>query len=144
MAGMAAMKKLALTRNIDSWELVLLEYSIVLEYSEWLTTLTFCNTLEKYILQIESPLKLDLVIGKSMKFGPKFDVAERNDLEFTTGSKVGKLTMYDNGDLNALFEDGNKISVEGSDNFEAWNLTGPRDLRIVSEPGRNLGVWLSN
>jgi hypothetical protein len=48
---------------------------------------------------------------------------------------------FKDGRLQVHFEDGSHIEVPASQQFEAWNITGPGGLLIVSIPGGDLTIW---
>lgn len=48
---------------------------------------------------------------------------------------------FKNGRLQVHFKDDSHIEVPASQQFEAWNITGPGGLLIVSIPGGNLAIW---
>ncbi|WP_425455348.1 DUF6188 family protein [Allorhizocola rhizosphaerae] len=45
------------------------------------------------------------------------------------------------GSLSISFADGSWIDVPASEEFEAWQLSGPGGLRVISVPGGELAVW---
>lgn len=48
---------------------------------------------------------------------------------------------FSDGRLSLDFEDGSRIKIPASEQFEARNITGPDGLRIVSMPGGELAIW---
>ena len=57
------------------------------------------------------------------------------------GAHVKNGTAFKNGRLRVVFEDDSYIEVPPSQEFEAWNITGPGGLLIVSAPGGDLAIW---
>jgi uncharacterized protein DUF6188 len=49
---------------------------------------------------------------------------------------------HEDGRLELRFADGGAIEVPAGDRYEAWNLTGPGGLLVVSLPGGELAIWL--
>lgn len=47
----------------------------------------------------------------------------------------------DSGALRMAFEDGSLIHVPADDQYEAWNVSGPRGALVVSMPGGELAIW---
>lgn len=48
---------------------------------------------------------------------------------------------HEDGRLELRFADGGVIGVPSGDRYEAWNLTGPGGLLVVSLPGGDLAIW---
>lgn len=48
---------------------------------------------------------------------------------------------YTDGHLELTFSDGSTIDVPSGQDYEAWQLTGPAGLKMVSVPGGELSVW---
>ena len=45
------------------------------------------------------------------------------------------------GRLSIVFDDGRELTVEPSDDFEAWELTGPNGVKAVCRPGGGVSTW---
>jgi hypothetical protein len=45
------------------------------------------------------------------------------------------------GRLSIVFDDGRELTVEASDRFEAWELSGPKGMIAVCLPGGGLSIW---
>jgi hypothetical protein len=56
---------------------------------------------------------------------------------------VSRVVAFKDGRLSLAFDGGWKIEVPGGAQFEAWTLTGPNGLLVVSIPGGDLAVWTS-
>jgi hypothetical protein len=48
---------------------------------------------------------------------------------------------HEDGRLELRFAEGGTIDVPAGDRYEAWNLTGPGGLLVVSSPGGELVIW---
>ena len=45
------------------------------------------------------------------------------------------------GRLHLEFDDGREVTVEPNDDFEAWDLTGPKDAKAVCRAGGGVSTW---
>jgi hypothetical protein len=57
------------------------------------------------------------------------------------GQVVRLATASQEGQLKIVFEDGRILSVEPDDRYEAWEMSGPRGMRVVCAPGGRISVW---
>ena len=48
---------------------------------------------------------------------------------------------FKSGRLVVRFEDGSRIEAPPDPAYEAWNITGPHGVLIVSMPGGELAIW---
>mgnify|MGYP001106437337 CR=1 FL=1 len=55
--------------------------------------------------------------------------------------KVESVVAYKNGDLEVTFAYRTNLCVPPDSNYEAWQVTGPGGLLLVSLPGGGLSVW---
>ena len=61
----------------------------------------------------------------------------------TVRDSVVRIEAFANGRLELEFGAGAIATVEPSEEFEAWTLTGPGDLKLVSTPGGGVTAWNS-
>jgi uncharacterized protein DUF6188 len=54
---------------------------------------------------------------------------------------ISVATVADSGTLSLTFSNGTVLSVEPHEMYEAWTVTGPRGMKMVSMPGGELAVW---
>ena len=54
---------------------------------------------------------------------------------------TGSLVTTDDGVLEIEFEDGARIVVPPSEDYEAWSLTERNGVKVVSTPGGELATW---
>lgn len=45
------------------------------------------------------------------------------------------------GRLSIVFKDGREVTVEPSDDFEAWELSGPQGVKAVCRAGGGVSTW---
>ncbi len=57
------------------------------------------------------------------------------------GRSVETARAHKDGRLELNFAAGARICVAPADNYESWNVTGARWLRIVCMPGGDLAIW---
>lgn len=48
------------------------------------------------------------------------------------------------GKLDISFTDSKKLTVSADNDYESWNLIGPRGFRLVCMPGGELAIWKSS
>lgn len=108
---------------------VLIENSLVIQFSD------------EYFALIASPLTLSHE-GEAFTLTPDEDPAEAfAPILQLVGLDVVESTADDSGVLRMTFEDGNLIHVPADDEYEAWNVSGPRGALVVSMPGGELAIW---
>lgn len=56
-------------------------------------------------------------------------------------TSVTESAAFDGGRLTLSFADGSAIEVPPSEDYEAWEVTGPRGLRLICMPGGEFAVW---
>ena len=97
---------------------------------------------EWWLLRIEGPFIVALREGKSQQFdsdgkpsawGPAVDVLLHNG--------IAHASVTTEGVLGLAFADGNRLEVGPSEQWEAWQLEGPREQLIVCGPGGALSRW---
>jgi hypothetical protein len=57
------------------------------------------------------------------------------------GQRIAMGRVLSAGLLEIRFEDGRILRVPPDDDFEAWELSGPRGMRVVCAPGGEISVW---
>lgn len=64
-------------------------------------------------------------------------------LPLSRSKVVAEAKAFDDGRLEIVLQDGFRLSVvpEPKSAYEAWNVTGPDGLLIVSTPGGELALW---
>jgi hypothetical protein len=56
-------------------------------------------------------------------------------------NEIISTAIVDSGTLNLTFSNGTVLRVEPHQMYEAWTVTGPRGMKVVSMPGGELAVW---
>ncbi len=57
------------------------------------------------------------------------------------GTTVLSSVAFKSGGLRIVFDDGHVLTVAADPQHEAWTVTGPNGMLIVSVPGGDLAVW---
>lgn len=67
-------------------------------------------------------------------------------LPLSRSKVVAEARAFDDGRLEIVIQDGFRLSVvpESESAYEAWNVTGPGGVLIVSTPGGELALWGSS
>jgi hypothetical protein len=108
----------------------ILDYAFVLEFHE---------AEEKAILRIEGMFLISSN-GSSHKLTAVMPAGLGPALELF-GQTVRLAAASQEGQLKIVFEDGRILSVEPDDRYEAWEMSGPRGMRVVCAPGGRISVW---
>jgi hypothetical protein len=94
-------------------------------------------------LRIEQPFSVTTSDGKEFlvipEEGAHLDVVLDNLLRGT----VKDAFAFKDGRFELRLVDGTVVEVPPEEGFEAWVITGPAGVRIVSLPGGDLAVWNS-
>lgn len=108
---------------------VLIENSLVMTFSD------------EFFALMASPLTLSRE-GEAFTLTPDEDPAEAfAPIRQLVGLDVVESVADDSGALRMAFEDGSLIQVPADDQYEAWNVSGPRGALVVSMPGGELAIW---
>jgi hypothetical protein len=54
---------------------------------------------------------------------------------------VKRARVSSEGRLSIVFDDGREVTVEPSENFEAWELSGPQGVKAVCRAGGGVSTW---
>jgi hypothetical protein len=68
-------------------------------------------------------------------------VASRMDVEELAGSVIARASVADDGVLSVVFNSGFELDTYAADEFEGWELLGPRGIVAVALLGRGFAVW---
>lgn len=95
----------------------------------------FVVTIESTFLLREGDGSVRLVPGDPHTLAPALTIWQRTaDLAFA----------HEDGRLELRFADGGTIEVPAGERYEAWNLTGPEGVLVVSVPGGELAIWTAD
>jgi len=100
--------------------------------------------LENYRITIEADFILVYPDGTSHVIEPGGAFDQLGPVLPLSRSKViAEARAFDDGRLEVLMQDGCRLSVvpEPGSAYEAWNVTGPDGLLIMSTPGGELALW---
>jgi hypothetical protein len=135
------MMKNGLTKNTNGYELTVSGSRMIMgSASGSLLEISFGENSE-YNLQIENALEFIAPNGEATDLkltDPHLGTALHDKFQ---DAMLDAVVITNEGDLFVSFKDGSKLNVYASDAYEAWNLNGPDELRLVSTPGRSLSVW---
>ncbi|MEW5812512.1 MAG: DUF6188 family protein [Actinomycetota bacterium] len=108
---------------------VLIENSLVMQLSD------------QHFALIASPLVLSRD-GEVLTLTPDEDAEEAFlPIRQLVGFDVVESTADDSGALRMAFEDGSLIHVPADAAYEAWNVSRPHRVLVVSMPGGELAIW---
>jgi len=132
----------SLTKTKSGWELNFAGYGLrVVSASPDMVTMLLDNGSKNYVIQIESKFKL-LDLNKNEEiFELSESLARSGGLQRLDSLVPARAAVSKEGSLTLAFESGIQLVVEGSKDYEPWNITGPDDLRIISVPDFSVSVW---
>lgn len=98
---------------------------------------------ETFEVRIEAPFVFVPADGAAVTLDPETDPVGLGPVLGCVRTAVAEATAGEDGSLDVLFADGGALRVPGSGSaaFEAWILTGPAGLLVVSVPGGGLTTW---
>jgi hypothetical protein len=100
--------------------------------------------LKQFRITIEESFVLEHPDGTSHVVEPGGDFDQLSPvLPLSRSQVVAEARAFDDGRLEIVIQDGFRLSVvpEPKAAHEAWNVTGPDGLLIVSAPGGELALW---
>ncbi len=109
------------------------DYAVVLRLSQAPST---------WELRIEQPFVLTTSEGAEHLVLPE-ELAHLHVILTTLRSTVESLVAFKDGRLDLRLDDHAIIEVPPNEGFEAWTLTGPDGIRVISMPGGEVAVWNS-
>jgi hypothetical protein len=74
---------------------------------------------------------------------PQRRPAEGASVVALLGLEVQRIVAFKDGRIHLSFDQGWALDVPSGSQYEAWELTGPDGLLIVSKPGGALSIWNS-
>jgi hypothetical protein len=107
---------------------VLTDRTVRMEYSD------------AYFVGIESPFTVELQ-GRIVSLSPEDDEEAFKPLREMICQTVADAVAAKSGSLTVLFANGVRITVEPDPAYEAWNVSGPDGMLVVSTPGGKLATW---
>ncbi len=108
-------------------------------YCDVVFGIQFFDKANEFTIKIEGNFTLTLA-GQTYSLTPIHRIALGPALELY-GKIVDRAVATQDGSLFLTFSDETEIVVHPNDRYEAWGLSGPDGLLLVSLPGRGLAVW---
>jgi hypothetical protein len=79
--------------------------------------------------------------GSEAKFVPEREPEAMGPGLSVMHRSVMEIVAHRDGVLEVVLQGGAALRVPPSTEFEAWNIVGPDDMRLVARPGGDLAVW---
>jgi len=130
-----------LIEGCEFWTLPLTGRRVTQCSVDYAVTLTFGDSGDAYYLSIEDALSLRLSGGEEAEIMPGGPTSKLGPVLRVLHESVECAVAFKSGHLEISFTGSIGLRVAASTRFEAWSLTGPTGLRIVSLPGGELAVW---
>ncbi|WP_035750431.1 DUF6188 family protein [Arthrobacter sp. 35W] len=128
----------ALAKTGGDWELPVADEPVTQLRIDYAITLLFANGLT---LRIEQPFGLSTRSGEDHVVDPEGGVAQLLPVLGLRRATATKGTAFVDGHLDLWFADGRRLTVPPGDKYEAWQVSGPGKLLIVSVPSGGLSIW---
>lgn len=92
-------------------------------------------------LRIEQKFFISTSSGQEQSMIPEDLVHTAPHVILLLGAEFREGYAYKDGQLELYLAGDKAVRVPPHDDFEAWELTGPDEVRVVSSPGGDLAVW---
>lgn len=135
------MTDITLVEMDGNWSIPLTGCSINRCCVDWAVTLWVAHPAGEFALRIEETFFFVPAMGGEIRLDPEHEPAKLGPMLACTRTSVAEAVASGDGGLVVSFADGSSIKVPSSLTYEAWNLTGPHGLRVVSTPGGGLAIW---
>jgi hypothetical protein len=130
-----------LVRDGNGWRLPLAGCAVVQCCVDWALTLRLEHPSGTFEVRIEQPFTFTSATGSEVLLVPENDPTGLGPVLACSRTAVEEAAASDDGELAMSFADGSSIRIRSSPDHEAWGLTGPAGLRVVSVPGGELAIW---
>lgn len=130
-----------LVREGNGWRLPLAGCAVVQCCVDWALTLRLERSSGTFEVRIEQPFTFTSATGSDVLLVPENDPTGLGPVLACSRTAVEEAVALDDGGLVMSFADGSSIRVRSSPDHEAWGLTGPAGLRVVSASGGELAIW---
>jgi hypothetical protein len=92
-------------------------------------------------VSIEGPAILHRPTYPDVLLDPRANEGQLHPAFGLLSATVTDAMAYATGRLDVHFADGSRLTVDPSEDAEAWEVHSSRGLRIVATPGGGLAVW---
>ena len=137
------MSDFQLAEEHDYWLLPLKGRSVTQCCVDYAFTIYLVEPDAAFSLRIEQPFVLHQANADAVTLDPEENVVALAPALAMFGLTVERGVAYKDGWLEVCFTDGSSIRVDADNYYEAWTLSGPAGLLVVSMPGGNLAIWLA-
>jgi RHS repeat-associated protein len=109
---------------------------------DWAVTLTIGSPKgAEFYVRIEQPFILLGPDGKEALLVPDGDPARLAPVLGVLRRSVIRIDAFKDGHLELEFAGAYSLSVPACEDYEPWEISGPRGARLVSVPGGSVSVW---
>ncbi|MGL4832097.1 MAG: DUF6188 family protein [Propionibacteriaceae bacterium] len=98
-------------------------------------------TTDGFEFRIEGPFMFIDAAGCLHMITPEGNPRTLSPVLAIARTTLARASAFDDGRLELDFADGAGIRVGMDEDFEAWGMTGPGGMKLVSMPGGKLAVW---
>jgi hypothetical protein len=92
-------------------------------------------------LRVETEAVLQIPAGDHVSFDPESPDDAATHLVRLARDVITVADVRTVGDLVIEFESGTKLTVRPDEEYEAWELVGPKGRRVTCMPGGDIAVW---
>jgi hypothetical protein len=132
---------LELFREPGAWRVPLSGCAVVRCSVDFAFTIAVDHPAGPVEFRIEQPFAYADRTGRQLRLDPEDDPTGLGPALAAARAVVERAVAYTDGALEIAFTDGSALRAGGSTDFEAWRLTGPGGLLVVSAAGGELAVW---
>jgi hypothetical protein len=125
----------------DRWVLTGDNVEIVRICFDWAVTLTVGSADSQIEVRIERAIVFADAAGASSHLAPDGVPTDLAPLLQVVRQPLTRLEAFADGHLEIELGRGETLTVGSSDEFEPWEIVGPRGFRIVSVPDGAITVW---
>lgn len=130
-----------LVRAGAAWRLPVTGLPIVHCRVDHALTIRFDSPDGSYDLRIENDFTFAPAGAAEVVLRPEEDPTGLGPVLACARTSAEEVLAFDDGRLTASFADGSRLVVDSSQDYEAWNLSGPDRMLVVATPGGDLAIW---
>ncbi|WP_156759684.1 DUF6188 family protein [Microbacterium karelineae] len=125
----------------DRWVLPVVGQLVAQVSVDYAVTLCLINNVA---VRIEQQFVISTKNGEEYTIIPAGDLSQLAPVLTLARSILTEGFAFEDGHLELVFNDGARVFVPSSQDYEPWEIVGPAHMRIISAPGGELSVWLPN
>jgi hypothetical protein len=130
-----------LVETAEHWDVPVSDSEVTRVSFDWAVSLLIGSGEATFEVRIEGEILLEDADEAGLTIDPEGDPQQLAPVLSLLRQPVDHVCALKNGELRIGLSSGTTLRVAASDEFEPWEISGPRGMRIVSVPGGNVAVW---